>query len=337
VKKFDLHIEKFGVGLYVKDKQFFIRHKDARQSIAASKVRSIVMSKSTTISGSAIKLALDNDIDISFIERGGMPYARVWNSHFGSITTIRRHQLAFSSSPDGAKWITEIIAGKIGNQMALVTRINQKSEKQSPYVKQLREKFSKYLMKISGLKNQDALDLANRLRGWEANASKIFFRAISFSLPEDFRFNKRSKRPALDPFNASLNYCYGILYNKIEGFMIRAGLDPHIGIFHKDQHNRPVLVYDVIEIFRHWAEYPVIEAFQNQILRLEHFDIKENKVNINSTGRKILIELFFSYLNERVKWKEVNTKRILHIKDYVTDFASKMKNYRPDDVKTSGI
>jgi len=56
MKKFDLHIDKFGVGLYVKDKQFYIRHKDAKQSIAASKVRSIVLSKSTTISGSAIKL-----------------------------------------------------------------------------------------------------------------------------------------------------------------------------------------------------------------------------------------------------------------------------------------
>lgn len=337
MKKFDLHIEKFGVGLYVKDKQFFVRHKDSKQSIAASKLRSIVLTKTTTISGAAIKLALDNEIDISFIERGGMPYARIWDSRFGSISTIRKNQLAFSSSADGSEWIKKVIAGKIGNQMALISKIAQKANEPSPYVKQLRNKFSKYLLKITQSQAEDALVLANRLRGWEANASKIFFRAINQSLPKEFKFEKRSKRPALDPFNASLNYCYGILYNKIEGFMIRSGLDPHIGVFHKAQHNRPVLVFDVIELFRHWAEYPVIEAFKNHILRKEHFEVYKNKVNINLTGRRILIELFFSYLNERVIWNNHNTKRILHIKDYLTDFASKMKKYKPNDVKTSGI
>jgi len=214
--------------------------------------------------------------------------------------------------------------------MALVTKISGSNpNNQSPYIRRLREKFSKYLLKISTQHIEDALDMANSLRGWEANASRIFFQAISHNLPKEFAFAKRSKRPALDPFNASLNYCYGILYNKIEGFMIRAGLDPHIGIFHKDQYNRPVLVYDVIELFRHWAEYPVVEAFQNHILRIEHFDIQERRVNINNTGRKIIIELFFSYINERVRWQGNMTKRILHIKDYITDFATKMKKYKP--------
>lgn len=337
MKKFDLHIEKYGAGLFVKDGQFYIRHKDAKQSIAHTKVRVIVLSKSTVISGAAIKLALDNDIDISFIDRGGMPYARVWNSKFGSIATIRRHQLAFSVSKDGSIWIKEIIAEKIGNQMALVTKLSQKTKNPSPYVNKLREKFSKYLVKITEDNTNDATDLANRLRGWEANASKIYFSAINQLLPPKFKFERRSKRPALDPFNATINYCYGILYNKIEGFMIRSGLDPHIGIFHKDQYKRPVLVFDVIEIFRHWAEYPVVEAFVQSILREEHFETWKEKVNINPTGRKIIIELFFSYLNEKVVWKKDNKKRIVHIKDYITAFAAKMKNYKPNDVKTSGI
>ena len=337
MKKFDLIIDKYGVGLSVKEGQFYIRHKDARQSIPVSKVRSIALTKSTNITGSAIKLALDNEIDISFIERDGMPFARIWNSKFGSITTIRRHQLAFSQSRDGSLWIKEVIAQKIKNQMGLVFAMAKKTRKQGPFIDRLREKFSKYLLKISTNDDEDALLLANRLRGWEANASKLYFKAMSYFLPKEFQFEKRSKHPALDPFNATLNYCYGILYNKIEGMMIRSGLDPHIGIFHKDQYNRPVLVFDVIELFRHWAEYPVLEAFINKILRKEHFDISKKGVRISSPGRKIVIELFFAYLNEKVEWQDERAKRIVHIKNYIDNFATKMKNYKPNDVKTSGI
>ncbi len=337
MKKFDLIIDKYGVGLSVKEGQFFIRHKDSRQSIPVAKIRSIALTKTTNITGSAIKLALDNEIDISFIERDGMPFARIWNSKFGSITTIRRHQLAFSQSIDGSLWIKEVIAQKIKNQMSIVFKISKKTNKQGPFTGRLREKFSKYLLKISTSNDNDALALANRLRGWEANASKLYFNALSYNLPEEFQFEKRSKRPARDPFNAALNYCYGILYNKIEGMMIRSGLDPHIGIFHKDQYNRPVLVFDVIELFRHWAEYPVMEMFINKILRKEHFEIQKDRVFITSAGRKTIIEVFFAYLNEKVEWQGERTKRILHIKNYIDNFATKMKNYKPDDVKTSGI
>ena len=337
MKKFDLIIDKYGVGLSVKEGQFYIRHKDARQTIPVYKIRTIALTKTTNITGAAIKLALDNEIDISFIERDGMPFARIWNSKFGSISTIRRHQLAFSQSVHGSIWIKELIAQKIKNQMALIFQISKKNHKQGPFIDRLREKFSRYLLKISTSDDTDALALANRLRGWEANASKLYFKALSYNLPKEFQFDKRSKRPALDPFNATLNYCYGILYNKIEGMMIRSGLDPHIGIFHKDQYNRPVLVFDVIELFRHWAEYPVMEAFINKIMTKEHYDVKKERVLISSPGRKIIIELLFSYLNEKVEWQDERTKRILHIKNYIDNFATKMKNYKPDDVKTSGI
>ena len=325
------------MNLSVKDSQFYIRHKDSRQTVPVTKVRSIAMTKTTSITGAAIKLALDNEIDISFIEKDGMPYARVWNSKFGSITTIRRNQLEFSASKDGNEWIKNIIEEKIKNQLALIGHIAKERNNEGLHVQNIREKFSKYLLRINESETTDALDLANQLRGWEANASKLLFRFISINLPKDFQFERRSKRPAKDPFNATLNYCYGILYNKIEAMMIRAGLDPHIGIFHKDQHNRPVLVFDVIELFRHWAEYPVIAAFQSDILRIEHYNITDNEVYIESKGKKIIIEIFFSYLNEKIVWKGENAKRIVHINRYIVNFASQMKDYKNNEIKTSGI
>lgn len=337
MKKFDLHIDKYGASLRMKDGQFLIRTKDSRQQVPASKVRSIVLSKSTIISGGAVKLALDSEIDISFIERDGMPYARVWNSKFGSITTIRRKQLEFSESPEGDEWIREVIAEKIRNQMAIVQKLAQEDEDEGPYLQKTYKKFSKYLLKLSETRTKDALELANQLRGWEANASKLYFNCLSRSLPIEFRFDKRSKRPAKDPFNAMLNYCYGILYNKIEGMMIRAGLDPHIGVFHKDQYNRPVLVFDFIEMYRHWAEYPVIQSFRKGMIHMEMFDMQPKYVQIKSPGKRVIIELLMGYLNERVNIHNQRYKRILHLKNRIREFAARMKKFKRNESKTSGI
>jgi len=207
-----------------------------------------------------------------------------------------------------------------------------------PYLTQFREKLSSYLLKISTAKTSDALDLANSLRGWEANASKLYFRCLSYALPEAFRFELRSRRPAKDPFNATLNYCYGILYNKIEGMMIRAGLDPHIGVFHKDQYNRPVLVYDFIEQFRHWSEYPVVGLFQNNILNKDQFGIDDRSgVSILPAAKKIIIETYFSYMNERVEYNGERGKRFWHIKNEIQRFSSYMKSYKNNEIKQSGI
>lgn len=337
MKKFELVIDKAGVYLSSRDGQFVVKHDKNEQRIPPVKVRQIVLSKAVAISGGAVQLAVDNDIDVSFSGRDGMPFARVWNSKFGSIAKIRKNQLSFSDSPEGQRWIAQVITTKIKNQMALLTNIASNEVELRHDLERVRDKFSKYLLKLNLAEQHEQAVLANQLRGWEANASKMYFQMLSVLLPKEFKFLTRSKRPALDPFNACLNYGYGILYNKIEAFSMRSGLDPQIGIFHVDQYNRPVLVFDFIENFRHWVEYPVMQAFRDGLMRDFHFEQQGKGVLMNGAGKKVFIELLFSYWNEKVVWQGVRKRRLLHIQEYVQNFATQMKNYTPNEAKTSGI
>ena len=78
---------------------------------------------------------------------------------------------------------------------------------------------------------------------------------LNYYIPAEMRFEARSQHPAKDIVNAMLNYGYGLLYNKIEGSLIKVGIDPYVGILHRDDYNRPVLAYDVIELYRVWVDY----------------------------------------------------------------------------------
>ena len=45
----------------------------------------------------------------------------------------------------------------------------------------------------------------NQLIGFEGLASKYYFQALSKVIVNDFAFNGRNRRPAVDPFNCMLN------------------------------------------------------------------------------------------------------------------------------------
>ncbi len=60
--------------------------------------------------------------------------------------------------------------------------------------------------------------------GLEGTAGRVYFNTLSSLLVERYRFHGRSFRPAGDPFNAFLNYAYGVLYSRVEKVLIIAGL-----------------------------------------------------------------------------------------------------------------
>lgn len=131
------------------------------------------------------------------------------------------------------------------------------------------------------------------------------------------RFEKRSRRPSLDAFNACINYAYGMLYNTVETSIITAGLDPEMGIFHKEQLNKPTLVYDLIEPFRPWTDRVVIDLFLNRKIPRDCFEDKEEGVWLGQKGKAILIPSINEHLIEKTYFNQKRIKR----KDQINHLA----------------
>jgi CRISPR-associated protein Cas1 len=145
--------------------------------------------------------------------------------------------------------------------------------------------------------------------GIEGSGGRIYFEAISFIMPERYKFDGRSRNPAKDEFNALLNYAYGILYSKVEKACIIAGLDPYVGIIHTDHYNKKSLVFDFIENFRIWADETVVKLFAGRNVKQEHFDKLENGFTLNKEGKALLIGAFNAFLDESIRYSGRNIKR----------------------------
>ncbi len=324
----ELILNTFGTTLTKDNGAFMIIHTDGRQSIPIEGLRSIQIGRGTQVTSDAILLAIEHEIDILFIENSGKPAGRVWSSKYGSISTIRRGQLDFSFSADAIRWIKDMIVAKIENQQALLLSMSPSNERTSNIVANAINKLEDYRSKVNTLQGEVIPDIAASLRGWEGAASKLYFDALNLFLPEGYRFSGRSQHPATDLINCLLNYAYGILYGKIEGALIKAGIDPYVGIFHRDDYNRPVLVFDVIEKYRVWADYVIITLALQQVINDDSYQIKDDgSYWLENLGKRIVIQSINDYLDEVIPVKGNERSRLTHIQFYAHELASLFKKY----------
>ncbi|PZX48281.1 CRISPR-associated endonuclease Cas1 [Algoriphagus chordae] len=313
----NLVINSFGATLIKENGLFVVQTAEGKQSFPPDLVKTISISKAARITSDAIILAIHHQVDVLFVNDMGTPEGRVWSVKYGSISNIRRAQLNFLYSPAVIPWVKKMIFEKLDAQVALLLTVQPEKEVLPAFniIKSAINSIEDYKDKIDGIAAEHLSDIAPTLRGWEGAASKRYFQAIASIMPEQYRFEGRDRMPAKDPFNALLNYSYGMLYGKIEGALIKAGIDPYVGIFHRDEHNRPALVYDAIEKYRPWMDYVVIQLTTQEAIPGEAFERNElnDAVLLSPLAKRILIQSVNDYLGEIIPLGNRTVSRQSHI------------------------
>lgn len=325
----ELILNTFGTSLSRDNEGFVISNHDGSQRIPAAGIKSIQISRGAQISSDAVLLAMENEIEVLFMDKSGNPIGRIWSPKYGSVSTIRKGQITFTFGKEAVTWIKGVISKKIENQQAMMLMMNSAEDKllQNSVNKSI-NRLEDYRVKIRALDGDIVSDIAATLRGWEGVASKIYFDTINLFLPKCYRFDKRTQHPAMDVANAMLNYGYGLLYGKIEGALIKAGIDPYVGVMHRDDYNRPVLVYDVIEVFRIWVDYVVISLLCQNAVSEEHYSVNaDGSYWLEPLGRRMVIQSMNDYLDEVVDDRGSQRSRLTRISLYAQHLAQTFKKY----------
>ncbi len=322
-------LNSYGTSLLRKDNMLVIYKDKAKHAIDPKTVTSIIIYKGALISSDAILLAVENSIDIVFMDKLGKPRARMWSPKVGGVVTIRRNQLNFMFSPQAVKLIKNILKEKIDNQIALLLSFYPEDQKTARQFDTIINRLDDYKSKIDSVKGDIISEVAASIRGWEGAANRQYFSAFNLILPEEYQFKERSQHPARDVLNAMLNYAYGILYGKVEAALIRSGIDPYVGIMHREDYNRPVLTFDVIEKYRVWAEYVVLHLAMQRVINEDFYSIKEDGTYwLEQLGRRIIVQAMHDYLEDEVVVRNKKIKRIDMIQHYAKELASLFLHYK---------
>lgn len=323
----ELILNTYGVALNREGESFVITTQDGRQRVPTVGITAIQVGRGAQITSDAVMLAIEKEIEVLFVDKAGRPMGRIWSPRYGSISTIRKGQLNFVYSADAVDWIKSVIDRKMQNQQALMLLFCKTPSAGTDVDKNI-ARIDDYRAKVRSLKGEIVSDIAPSLRGWEGRAATIYFHTINAFLPEELRFEERSQHPAMDVANAFLNYGYGLLYGRIEGALIKAGIDPYVGVMHRDDYNRPVLVYDVIELYRIWVDYVVYTLLAQGVVSDEFYSVRDDHSYwLEPLGRRVLIQSLNDYLSETIREGGVERSRLTQIGLYAQRLAQKFKTY----------
>jgi len=284
-----------------------VKTDDKAFEVSANKVDSILITTAATITTAAVKFAVENNIDIVFLDHFGDPYGRIWHSKLGSTTLIRRRQLEISSTTKGFNMAKKWVETKIDNQITFLKDLKKnrpdRKEQIVSHIENIIE-LKDELSALHGVMEQKR----DRLMGLEGMCSREYFGALALIMPEKWRFDGRSRNPAEDGFNCLLNYGYGVLYSKVEKACIIAGLDPYVGIAHTDNYNKKSFVFDLIEPFRVHVDRTVVYLFSKKKVKDEFFDAVPGGFVLNKEGKAVLIQAINETFEKKIPYRGRNVK-----------------------------
>ncbi len=312
-----------GTYLNVKDGLIAISSDNQKSTISPAKVERIILTTDAVITTAVLHLAAENNIDLIILDRNGEPVGRFWHSRFGSITTIRRRQLELTTNDTGFDYARQWVINKLKNQEEFVKELAKNRPNLHDQVFEKSHTIEANIEKLGSL-HGSLEEKRNSIIGLEGSASKVYFEILSLCMPETYRFKGRSRQPAQDPFNAFLNYNYGILYSLVEKACIIAGLDPYIGFVHTDRYSKPALVFDIIENFRTYADQVVFNLFSRKMVGDHMVDSTEQGCSLNKEGKRLLFDEWKKFLEKIIRFGNKNMTRENTIQAFCHQFANSL-------------
>ncbi|MDP4146883.1 MAG: CRISPR-associated endonuclease Cas1 [Bacillota bacterium] len=301
----ELVVNSRGAHIAKVDERFQISVGGIKQEFSSKKVDKILITVSVTITSDALKLAIENNIDVVFLEYNGKPFARVWHSKLGSITTIRRKQLKLNEISLGTEFVKEWVTQKIDNQINHLKKLEtNRSGEKVEIIEQAIKNIGTHRNELNMVDSTSIDEVRGTIEGHEGLSARIYFETLGKLIPDKYLFSGRSKNPAKDEFNCMLNYAYGVLYSNVESACIIAGLDPYIGIMHTDNYNKTALVFDIIEMYRGYMDEIVFGLFSRRKVKKEMFDkVEGGGYWLNKEGKQLLIESINNTFEDKIKYK----------------------------------
>jgi CRISP-associated protein Cas1 len=314
--------------LSVKNALFSLAADDRKKLIAPKKIESIIVTNDLLIDKKAVILAADTDVSVYFLDKMGQTKAVIRSTQFNNASVIRRSQVWMVDTNEGAEWVKGLILHKLEGIETNLRYFAECLPSKVNLVEKALLTLNACKASATELNGNTVKAIRDPLLGYEGSVARVYWEVLSECLPEELKFKGRSKHPALDPFNAALNYLYGILYTIVETSIFTVGMDPQLGIYHADQYQKPTLAFDLIEVFRQWPERFLFDFFRENGFERSFFKFEAKEVRLDTRGKSVLIPLFVGFLSKRTTHLGKINSRRAHIQSYSGDLALKLFNLK---------
>lgn len=254
----------------------------------------LLLVESTAVSLTSALLAelTKKKIKVVFCDEKRNPSSELISLYGSHDTSAKvRMQVEWESEIKNAVW-TEIVTEKIRKQMELL---------------QFCGKIEEASMLRGYIRQIQPGDITNR----EGHAAKVYFNAL---------FGKDFSRTLDIPYNAALNYGYGILLSLVNREIVSNGYITQLGLFHDNMFNAFNLGSDLMEPFRILVDYVVYklrpEKFEHEE-KMELLSVLNHEVQIDEKNNFVInaVKIYVKSVFEAINEKDISLIRFYQFKE----------------------
>lgn len=199
-----IYVTEAGARLGLREGRYVIsREHEVLAEVPSEIVEGVTVIDAVQVSSRAIVDFLERDIPVTWLSTTGKFFGRLKSTSAQDMSRVKEQ---FARAEDAAFCLDLArltVFRKIYNQRAILRSYNRRAE--SRLVQQTYDQIRILADKLHTAKTVD------EVMGYEGAVARLYFRALSEFLPEEFRFEKRTRQPPTDPFNSMLSFGYTLL------------------------------------------------------------------------------------------------------------------------------
>ena len=164
-------------------------------------------------------------------------------------------------------------------------------------------------------------DSIPRLMNIEGNVWNIYYNCLDEILPEQFSFEKRTRRPPENMVNALISFANSLVYSTTLSEIYNTQLNPCISYLHEPFERRFSLSLDLSEIFKPFlGDRTVLKLLNKGMLTEDHFRKDVNFCLLNDEGKRIFLKDWDERLKTTIKHRSlqrnVSYRRLIRLECY---------------------
>ena len=295
-----LYVMTQGAYLHLEGETLVVEiERQKRLQVPLHHLGSVVIFGDIMVSPAALHRCADDGRGVVLLDRRGQFKARLEGPLSGNILLRQaQHRAAATQALELAQ---AFVAGKLRNARQVVLRGARDSKNESDR-EALRQSGRLLAGHIRRLPSATTLDEA---RGVEGDGARVYFSAVRYLIRADareaFSFERRSRRPPLDRFNALISFLYTLLVHDCRTAVEGVGLDAQLGFLHAVRPGRPALALDLMEEFRPMADRLALTLVNRGQLTEKDFEARPGgAVYLSETGRKTVLAAYQQRKQEEI-------------------------------------
>lgn len=217
----------------------------------------------------------------------------------------------FRDNSKRIKIAQKFVSGAADNILKNLQYHNVRNKDMTTFIEMIKEMMSKI----------ETTGDVKELMGIEGNIRSIYYKSWNLIINEQVNFEKREKRPPVNPINAMISFGNSLVYTTVLSEIYKTQLNPLISFLHEPGERRFSLSLDLAEIFKPLLSDRIIFSLLNKKqIQEKHFTRELNFCHLNEEGKKVFVKEFDEKLKTTIKHrslkKSVSYRHLIRLECY---------------------